>query len=31
MTLQSPDKDLELQVAYRRLSEVKHEWNYTRQ
>jgi len=30
-TLQSADKDLELQVAYRRLSEAEHGWNYTRQ
>jgi hypothetical protein len=28
-TLQSSDKDLELQVAYRRLSEAEHGRNYT--
>jgi hypothetical protein len=30
-TVQSSDKDLELQVAYYRLSEAEHMWNYTRQ
>jgi hypothetical protein len=29
--VQSSDKDLELQVTYHRLSEVKHGWNYNRQ
>jgi chromosome segregation ATPase len=30
-TLQSSDKDLELQVAYHYLSEAEHELNYARQ
>jgi hypothetical protein len=30
-TLPPLDQDRELQVAYRRVSEVKHGWNYTRQ
>jgi hypothetical protein len=28
-TLQSSDKDLELQAAYCRLNEAEHRWNYT--
>jgi chromosome segregation ATPase len=30
-TLQSLDKDLELQVVYHHLSEAEHGWNYNRQ
>jgi hypothetical protein len=30
-TLQSSNNDLELQVAYHRLNEAEHGWNYTRQ
>jgi hypothetical protein len=30
-TLHPSDQDRELKVAYRRLSEAKHRWNYTRQ
>jgi hypothetical protein len=30
-TFQSMDRDLELHVAYRHLSEAEHRWNYTRQ